>query len=248
MSQLLSAIPLSSLTGVGAKVAEKLARIGLHNVQDLLFHLPARYEDRTRVYPMAKVHPGLWASVQGKVMSTDTIFGRKKMLTVKISDGNGTITLRFFNFTAAMKNNFSTDKQVHAYGEVKRGMHGLEIIHPDYKFFQPKQKLQLEQSLTPVYPTTDGLRQLTLRNLTDQALELLNKSAVLRNNPNPKAKILRATNASVLKNDISPVHADAFNCAFIYIVPPSNISSNSLICNNIINWSPPSLRYTPNTK
>ncbi len=178
MSQLLSAIPLSSLTGVGAKVAEKLARIGLHNVQDLLFHLPARYEDRTRVYPIAKVHPGLWASVQGKVMSADTIFGRKKMLTVKISDGNGTITLRFFNFTAAMKNNFSVDKQVHAYGEIKRGMNGLEIIHPDYKFFQPKQKLQLEQSLTSVYPTTDGLRQLTLRSLTDQALELLDKSAV----------------------------------------------------------------------
>ncbi|MCL9780333.1 ATP-dependent DNA helicase RecG [Vibrio sp. S4M6] len=178
MSQLLSAIPLSSLSGVGAKIAEKLARLELHNVQDLLFHLPSRYEDRTRIYPIAKLHPGLWASVQGKVMSSDTIFGRKKMLTVKISDGNGTITLRFFNFTAAMKNNFSPDRQIHAYGEVKRGMNGLEIVHPDYKFYQPKQKLQLEQNLTPVYPTTDGLRQLTLRSLTDQALDLLDKSAV----------------------------------------------------------------------
>ncbi|MDE1235561.1 ATP-dependent DNA helicase RecG [Vibrio aestuarianus] len=178
MSQLLSAIPLTSLSGVGAKVAEKLSKIGLNNVQDLLFHLPLRYEDRTRIYPIAKLHPGLWAAVQGKVMTVDTVFGKRKMLTVKISDGNGTITLRFFNFTAGMKNNFSEGKLVHAYGEIKRGGFGLEIAHPDYKFHVPQQQPDIEASLTPVYPTTDGLRQLTLRTLTDQALDLLDKAAV----------------------------------------------------------------------
>ncbi|KOO16038.1 ATP-dependent DNA helicase RecG [Vibrio xuii] len=178
MSQLLSAIPLTSLTGVGAKVAEKLAKVGLVTAQDLLFHLPLRYEDRTRIYPIAKLHAGLWAAVQGKVMSVDTLFGKRKMLAVKISDGNGTITLRFFNFTAGMKNNFTEGKTVHAYGEIKRGGYGLEIVHPDYKFYAPNQKADVEQTLTPVYPTTDGLRQVTLRNLTDQALELLDKTAV----------------------------------------------------------------------
>lgn len=178
MSQLLSAIPLTSLSGVGAKVAEKLEKVGLNNVQDLLFHLPLRYEDRTRVYPIVKLHAGLWAAVQGTVMSCDTHFGKRKMLTVKISDGNGTITLRFFNFTAGIKNNFTQGKLVHAYGEVKRGANGLEIVHPDYKFYTPRQAPDVEQTLTPVYPTTDGLRQITLRNLTDQALALLDKSAV----------------------------------------------------------------------
>lgn len=178
MSQLLSAIPLNSLSGVGAKVAEKLEKIGLSSVQDLLFHLPLRYEDRTRVYPIVKLHPGLWAAVQGKVMAVDTLFGRRKMLTVKISDGNGSLTLRFFNFTAGMKNNFAEGKLVHAYGEIKRGNGGLEIIHPDYKFFAPAQSPDSEPNLTPVYPATDGLRQLTLRNLTDQALALLDKAAV----------------------------------------------------------------------
>lgn len=178
MSQLLSAIPLNSLSGVGAKVAEKLAKVGLNNVQDLLFHLPLRYEDRTRIYPIAKLHAGIWAAVQGKVMSVDTIFGKRKMLAVKISDGNGTITLRFFNFTAGMKNNFAEGKQVYAYGEIKRGGMGLEIVHPDYKFFAPRQQPDVEATLTPVYPTTDGLRQVTLRNLTDQALELIDKAAV----------------------------------------------------------------------
>ncbi|OBT10115.1 ATP-dependent DNA helicase RecG [Vibrio sp. UCD-FRSSP16_10] len=178
MSQLLSSIPLTSLNGVGAKVAEKLAKVGLSSVQDLLFHLPHRYEDRTRVYPMIGLHAGIWAGVQGKVMTVDTVFARRKMLTVKISDGNGTITLRFFNFTAGMKNNFSEGKWVHAYGEVKRGNQGLEIVHPDFKFFNEGKETTTESNLTPVYPTTDGLRQLTLRNLTDQALELLDKSAV----------------------------------------------------------------------
>ena len=178
MSQLLSAIPLNSLSGVGAKVAEKLEKVGLNNVQDLLFHLPLRYEDRTRIYPIIKLHAGIWAAVQGKVMSVDTIFGKRKMLAVKISDGNGTITLRFFNFTAGMKNNFAEGKQVHAYGEIKRGNMGLEIVHPDYKFFAPRQQPDVEANLTPVYPTTEGLRQVTLRNLTDQALELIDKAAV----------------------------------------------------------------------
>ncbi|OED69607.1 ATP-dependent DNA helicase RecG [Vibrio tasmaniensis ZS-17] len=178
MSQLLSAIPLNSLSGVGAKVAEKLEKVGLNNVQDLLFHLPLRYEDRTRIYPIVKLHAGLWAAVQGKVMHVDTIFGKRKMLAVKISDGNGTITLRFFNFTAGMKNNFAEGKQVHAYGEIKRGNMGLEIVHPDYKFFAPRQQPDVEANLTPVYPTTEGLRQVTLRNLTAQALELIDKAAV----------------------------------------------------------------------
>ncbi len=175
---MLSAIPLTSLAGVGAKVAEKLEKVGLVTIQDLLFHLPLRYEDRTRVYPMARVHSGLFAAVQGKVMSCDMQFGKRKMLLVKISDGNGTITLRFFNFNAGMKNSFSEGKLVHAYGEIKRGGSGLEIVHPEYQFHTPSKALDIEATLTPVYPTTDGLRQNTLRSLTDQALELLDKAAV----------------------------------------------------------------------
>ncbi len=111
-------------------------------------------------------------------MSSDVAFGRRKMLTVKVSDGNGTITLRFFNFTAAMKNNFSEGRVVVAYGEVKRGNHGLEIIHPEYKFHAEGKTPKLEQTLTPIYPTTEGLRQLTLKSLTDQALELMDGAAV----------------------------------------------------------------------
>lgn len=177
-SQLLNAIPLTSLAGVGAKVAEKLAKVGLHNLQDLLFHLPLRYEDRTRIYPIHKIHSGLFAAVQGEVMQADVNFGRRKMLMVKISDGNGTVTLRFFNFNAGMKNSFTKGRRVYAYGEIKRGQTGFEIMHPEYHFTGEKETPDLPASLTPVYPTTEGLRQNTLRNLTDQALELLDKAAI----------------------------------------------------------------------
>ncbi|TVO35936.1 ATP-dependent DNA helicase RecG [Vibrio algivorus] len=182
--KILSSIPLTSLSGVGAKVAEKLAKIGLHSIQDLLFHLPLRYEDRTRIYPIAKLHAGLFVAIQGHVMSCDTHFGRKKMLTVKVSDGNGTLTLRFFNFNAGMKNSFAEGRPLYAYGEIKRGNMGLEIMHPDYHFLNSNDAPALEQSLTPIYPTTDGLRQNTLKNLTDQALDLLDSSAVTELLPN----------------------------------------------------------------
>ncbi|MCG7584512.1 ATP-dependent DNA helicase RecG [Photobacterium sp. OFAV2-7] len=176
--KLLDTIALTELSGVGAKMAEKLEKIGLNTVQDLLFHLPLRYEDRTRIWPIASAMPGQHLTIQGEVLNSNISFGKRRMLTVKISDSSGSATLRFFNFNAAMKNSLSEGKQVKAYGELKRGKFGLEIIHPDYKVFSEPTELSVEETLTPVYPTTDGLRQLTLRNLTDQALRLLDKAAV----------------------------------------------------------------------
>ncbi len=175
---MLNSVALTSLSGVGAKVAEKLHRIGIMTVQDLLFHLPLRYEDRTRVYPIASAMPGQHITVSGEIMDSQVSMGRRRMLTVRLSDGNGSLTLRFFNFTAAMKNSFANGKQVKAYGEIKRGKFGVEIMHPEYRIFSEPTELQLEETLTPVYPTTDGLRQQTLRSLTDQALSLMDKSAV----------------------------------------------------------------------
>ena len=102
--RLLDAVPLSTLSGVGASQAGKLAKIGLHTVQDLLLHLPLRYEDRTQLYPINDLLPGIWATIEGEVLHTDVTFGRRRMLVSQISDGTGVATLRFFNFNAGMKN------------------------------------------------------------------------------------------------------------------------------------------------
>lgn len=176
--QLLDAIPLTTLHGVGAGQAGKLAGIGLHTLQDLLFHLPLRYEDQTQLYTITDLLPGIYATVSGEVLRTDVVFGRKRMMTCQISDGTGILTLRFFNFSAAMKNALAAGKQVTAYGEIRRGKNGPEIFHPEYKVRQSDTSVELQETLTPIYPTTEGVRQATLRKLLDQALELLDTCAI----------------------------------------------------------------------
>ncbi|MDU5474981.1 MAG: ATP-dependent DNA helicase RecG [Pantoea sp.] len=171
--RLLDAIPLSTLTGVGASQAAKLAKLGLHTIQDLLLHLPLRYEDRTQLYAINDLLPGIWATVEGEVLQSDISFGRRRMLVCQISDGSGVLTMRFFNFNAGMKNSLAPGRRVTAYGEIKRGQRGAEIIHPEYRVQGEQSPVTLEETLTPVYPTTEGIRQATLRSLTDQALTLL---------------------------------------------------------------------------
>jgi len=105
-TQLLDAVPLTTLSGVGAAISDKLSRIGIHNLQDLLFHLPIRYEDRTRITPIADLRPEQYATIEGVVQTCEVAFGRRPILTVSLSDGTSKIMLRFFNFNAGMKNSF----------------------------------------------------------------------------------------------------------------------------------------------
>ena len=176
--RLLDAIPLSTLTGVGASQSSKLAKIGLHTVQDLLLHLPLRYEDRTQLYKIGDLLPALYATVEGEVLNCNITFGGRRMMTCQISDGTGILTMRFFNFNAAMKNSLATGRRVLAYGEAKRGKYGAEMIHPEYRVQGDMSTPELQETLTPVYPTTEGIKQATLRKLTDQALELLETCAI----------------------------------------------------------------------
>jgi len=175
--QALATTPITALKGVGAKVAEKLNKIGLFTLQDILFHLPLRYEDRTRVYSVAECRPFTHVSVQGEVMNADIQYGKKRMLVVKISDGTGTITLRFFHFGAVQRTMMTPGNVVRCFGEIRTGKWGIEMMHPEFKVVD-EDAPPIEESLTPVYPTTEGIKQLTLRNLTEQALALLDKGAL----------------------------------------------------------------------
>lgn len=177
--QLLDAVPLTALSGVGAAVSEKLSRIGIHNLQDLLFHLPLRYEDRTRITPIIDLRPEQYATIEGIVQTCEVQFGRRPILTVSLSDGSAKITLRFFNFNAGMRNGFQIGTRVKAFGEVKRGRFMAEIHHPEYQIIRDDAPLILEENLTPIYSVTEGLKQTSLRKLTDQALALLDKIQIV---------------------------------------------------------------------
>ena len=174
-TQLLDAVPLTALSGVGVAVSAKLSRIGINNLQDLLFHLPIRYEDRTHITPIADLRPEQYATIEGIVQTCEVQFGRRPILTVSLSDGTSKVTLRFFNFNAGMKNSFQNGVRVKAFGEVKRGRFIAEIHHPEYQIIRDNAPLILEENLTPIYSVTEGLKQTSLRKLTDQALELLEK-------------------------------------------------------------------------
>lgn len=175
--QSLARTPITTLKGVGAKVAEKLEKIGLRTVQDVLFHLPSRYEDRTQVYAVENCRPFTHVSIQGEVKSADIQYGKKRMLVVKVSDGTGTITLRFFHFGAVQRTMLSPGNQMRCFGEIRTGKWGLEMMHPEFALIEEDAEPD-SPTLTPVYPTTEGVKQLTLRNLTEQALALLDKGAV----------------------------------------------------------------------
>lgn len=177
-NELLDAVPLNTLSGVGAAITAKLSRLGIHNLQDLLFHLPIRYEDRTRVTPIAHLRPEQYATIEALVQSCEVNFAKRPILTVSLSDGTSKLMLRFFNFNAAMRNTFQVGTRVKAFGEIKRGRFMAEMHHPDYKILRDDTPLVLNETLTPIYATTEGLKQNTLRKLTDQALALLDKIQV----------------------------------------------------------------------
>ena len=162
--------PLTALKGVGPRLADKLERLGLRTTQDLLFHLPFRYQDRTRVTPMGRLRAGAEALLVGNIELTDVVFRGRRSLLCRVSDGTGHVTLRFFHFSAAQQANLQRGRGVRCFGEARLGASGLEMVHPEYDVFDTEPAQQAEAHLTPVYPTTEGAHQLTLRKLVAQVL------------------------------------------------------------------------------
>ncbi len=168
---------MTALRGVGAALAERLATLGVRQVQDLLFVLPARYEDRTRVVPIGSLQAGTHAVVEGEVQLSEVTFRRRRQLLCRIADGSGFLTLRFFYFSAAQQQGLTRGTRVRCFGEVRRGAGGLEIVHPEYRRFTGELP-PLEDTLTPIYPGTEGVTQPRLRQLIGFALHELESAGV----------------------------------------------------------------------
>ena len=175
----LSQVALTTLKGVGPSMAKRLEKLNLLSVQDLLLHLPLRYEDRTRVTTVRDCLVGTHTNIIGEITSNQLTHGKRRMMVVNLNDGTGNVQLCFFSFSASQKNTLSVGKTIRCYGEIKRGPNGFQIVHPEYRALDDDRALTpMEETLTPVYPTTDGLKQISLRNLTDQALIRLQRGQV----------------------------------------------------------------------
>lgn len=175
----LAAIPCNQLKGVGNRIVEHLAKCAIHTVQDLLFHLPLRYEDRTRITPLAEAKIGDHIVIQGTVEFTEVSHRKRRSLLCQLWDGTGRITLRFFHFTYSQQQSLKRGAELRCFGEIRGWMNELEMVHPEYQFVQPHTPLPKMDTLTPVYSTTEGLTQRVLRSLTEQALHLLKQKPIL---------------------------------------------------------------------
>lgn len=206
----LDAMSPARLKGVGSALEKKLAAIGITSIQDLLFHLPLRYEDRTRITLAARAQIGEYMQFEGEVTSCDLQFGKRRSLRCSLRDSSGSMTLRFFHFSAAQKDSLAVGTQLRVYGEVKHGRAGFELFHPEYKPLSQASQ-EVSDTLTPIYPTTEGLMQPRLRSIIGQAVELVvGKDAIEDYLP---ADLVAKFNLASLTEAIKQIHrptADAF--------------------------------------
>jgi ATP-dependent DNA helicase RecG len=173
----LAKLSVIALKGVGGNFAQTLARLNLHTVQDVLFHLPLRYLDRTTIVPIGDLAPNTSVVIEGAVVRCDVVMGRRRSLLVTLRDETGQVNLRFFHFNAAQKAQFAVGAEIRCFGDPRLGSSGVELYHPEYEVIQPGAAYKpVDQSLTPVYPTTEGLSQARLRKLTAQAVDMMRLS------------------------------------------------------------------------
>ncbi|OAI02682.1 ATP-dependent DNA helicase RecG [Methylomonas methanica] len=163
--------PVTTLTGIGSQSAARLEKLGIHTLQDLLFHLPLRYQDRSRIVPISHLLPGMTTLVCGTVEFTDSIQRGRPSVICRIADDSGSLSIRFFHFSVQQSQQLKPGTLLGCFGEIRYGYNGLEMAHPEYKIVSAAEQL-LEATLTPVYPLTEGISQSTLRKAIKQALTL----------------------------------------------------------------------------
>jgi ATP-dependent DNA helicase RecG len=169
--------PVTALRGVGAALAERLARLNVRRVADLLFVLPLRYEDRTQVTPLGRLAAGQRVAVEGEIQLTEVAYRGRRQLLTRIADGTGMLTLRFFHFSASQQQGLSRGVRLRCFGEARRGPLGLEMVHPEYRRLGAE-SAPLDETLTPIYPLTEGVPQGRLRALVQEALRELEGAAL----------------------------------------------------------------------
>jgi ATP-dependent DNA helicase RecG len=212
---------LRFLKGVGPKVAEKLQKLGLTSQRDLLFHLPLRYEDRTYVSPLGSLQPGRRSQIEVEVLQSAVNFRRqgrsRRVLVARLADSTGMITARFFYFSAGQKQLFEKGNRLRCYGEVRIAQGELEMIHPEAELIDVNHPADLPTTLTPIYPTTEGLHQLSIKRIVQQVITKLKSDGIAETLPQ-----------SWLDQNQFP----GFTSAMIDLHSPQSRKDSDLIANN----------------
>ncbi len=197
--------PVSSLAGIGPRTTLLLNKLGLVRIQDLLFHLPNRYLDKTRAYPIQALTAGQYFLTRGIVDQCQLVGRQRKSLVCHITDSTGMLSLRFFHYQAQMLDRLKPGTLIACFGDVKEGFNGLEMIHPEYHFVS-EHDIITEPTLTPVYPSTEGLHQTPLRKAIQQALCFLEQDHDSLTDYLPES-LLQHWNFSSLAESLRQIHA-----------------------------------------
>lgn len=197
--------------------ARKLEKLHLNTAWDLALHLPLRYEDETKVVPISAAPLGEVCQVEGEVLHQEVQFKPRKQLVAQIKGDDGAIlNLRFIHFYPSHQKQLAPGQRVRALGEIKRGYERYEMIHPKIK---SPEKQALATSLTPIYPTTNGLTQPVLRKAVQAALAQVDMHEIL------PARVLDDLRLPTLAESLRTLH-----------YPPPHLSAGQLGSGTLPEW------------
>ena len=203
----LHAVAINELRGIGPQLSQKLSKLGLNSVQDLLFHLPLRYIDRTKITPIGSLQPQTDVVLEGKIRASEVVFGRRRSLVCKLQDGTGTTVLRFFHFSRAQQERLKPGAKLRCFGEVRPGKFGLELYHPEYQHLDVTNPPDLQDTLTPIYPLTEGITQIRIRDLCRQALDRLDDHGIAELIPDKLKQQLKGLLSYSLIDALKLIHS-----------------------------------------
>ena len=174
--------PIQNIRGVGPKIADTLSNLGIYQVEDAVFHLPYKYEDRTNLTPIGDAPYETPLLVEGEIVKSTVVFRGRRMLITEIFDGTGRLTMRMFHFALAQHKNLKEGHRIRCFGTIRHGPKGKEMIHPQYQVFSKDEKVEIEDHLTPIYPSTLNLQQGRLRKLIQGSIVYCQKNNLLKEN------------------------------------------------------------------
>ena len=175
---------IQSLKGVGPKSASLLNNLGIFTIPDAVMHLPFRYEDRSFITPIGEANYQAPVLIEGEIMKSSVVFRGRRMLFTEIYDGTGKLTMRMFNFAMAQHKALEEGKMIRCYGNITPGPNGKQMIHPQYQVFEKDVEIEIEENLTPIYPTTSGLQQNKLKKIIEDSLRFCEEHNLLKENLN----------------------------------------------------------------
>ena len=214
------------LQGVGSASAALLEKLNIFTTDDLLFHLPRDYEDRSTIIPMNQLIVGRSYLLEGIVKGVDFPPGKRKSMAVLLQDDFAKVTLRFYHIYKALTDRAKIDQRLRIFGEVRVGARGLEVYHPEIQMITEHTPLP-KTELTAIYPATDGLTQPKLRQYVKQAL-------IQHSDDLPELLPPQFTNGYVLKQALEYIHQPPVNANMLQLAQGSHPAQQRLIFEELV--------------